>query len=232
MDHGILARLDQTNNYINYFLLTHNQPPIDYCWKDFADHYIEENKIALITDLEGIDIRCYSAFTVKSSYTTAIFINPDIPEGRKNFSICHELSHHLYDFNDAPSQSFFSVAENPSLYKLEEKRMEQLANASAGILMLPDISLIEHLEKKHSFPKMTDLLGMTPAALYIRLVQFLEYQCHVSENYARQLMNQFRYYGKLEGILRCLDGWGSTVKKQIWLNYENCAQTKKPSQRY
>lgn len=223
MQTQILTRLTETNQLINRFLLKEKIEPRDYLWKTYVLPYLKEQDIHLIEELPTSSMACFSAFTVKSRCSTAIFLNPNIPLGRKNFSICHELNHCLFDFNQiTPAQSFFRMEENPSLYKKEELAVEHLANAGAGVFMLPDITILAYLDQPISFPKMAEQLEMTQAALYIRLTQFMLYRTGISLDQARRVINLFRYYGKKEALQRYLSGWGSTVRAQIILDYENC----------
>lgn len=218
----IIERLEQTNEIVNSFLLFKNILPEDYYWKQFADDYMTRHNITLIQNIKGINLNCYSAFTVKSNHSTAIFVNNKIVAGRQHFSICHELIHHIFDLlNTKQSQQFFGIAENPSLYKEEELETERLANAGAGILMLPDIVLLTYLEKNISFHTIARESGMTEAALNTRLIQFLELQANLRAEYALKLANEFRYYGKKETLVRTIEGWNLPIKKQIITTYEN-----------
>lgn len=223
MQTQILTRLTETNQLINRFLLKEKIEPRDYLWRKYIFSYLKAQDIHLIESLPNSSMECFSAFTVKSRCSTAIFLNPNIPLGRKNFSICHEVNHCLFDFNQiTPAQSFFSMEENPSLYKKEELEVEHLANAGAGVFMLPDITILAYLDQAISFQKMAEQLEMTQAALYIRLTQFMVCRTGISPNQARRVVNLFRYYGKKETLHRHLSGWGSMVRTQIILDYENC----------
>ncbi len=51
--------------------------------------------------------------------------------------------------------------------------------------MLPDITVIVFLESEKSFPLFAEIMQMSPAALYVRLTNFLEHRFKISNENAR-----------------------------------------------
>ncbi|GKS55034.1 ImmA/IrrE family metallo-endopeptidase [Enterococcus mundtii] len=223
MDVEVSERIESNNLLINRFLLENDINPIEYNWEIYFEKFITDRKIEFINNPPKLSLDFYSGFTVKSNYTTAIFINPSMVKSRQRFSAAHESDHIIYDFDDnQATQKFFNVEENTTFYTEEELKIEALANAGAGVKMLPDITIVKFMETDISFYKMADVLGLSYPALYTRLVQFCQTTLNINGSSASSLVQRFqnnkndKYF-----INQRLSGWGSTKKKEIVYAFQN-----------
>lgn len=223
MDVEVSERIESNNLLINRFLLENDINPIEYNWEMYFEKFIIDRKVEFINNPPRLSLDFYSGFTVKSNYTTAIFINPNMVKARQRFSAAHETDHITYDFDDTqPTQKFFNIEENTAFYTKEELEVEALANAGAGVKMLPDITIVKFMETDISFYKMADVLGLSYPALYTRLVQFCQLTLNISGSLASSLIQRFqnnkndKYF-----INQRLSGWGCTKKKEIEYAYQN-----------
>lgn len=223
MDVGISDRIESNNLIINRYLLEKGIDPIEYNWEMYFDSFIRDREIEFINTPPRLSLDFYSGFTVKSNYTTAIFINPNMVKTRQRFSAAHETDHIIYDFDDSkPTQKFFNVEENTAFYTAEELEVEALANAGAGVKMLPDITIVKFMETDISFYKMADILGMSFPALYTRLVQFCQTTLNVNSSSAISLIQRFQNNKNDKHFInQRLSGWGCTKKDEIEYMYQN-----------
>ncbi len=211
MDVEVSERIESNNLLLNRFLLENDIDPIEYNWEMYFSKFIADNKIEFINNPPRLSLDFYSGFTVKSNYTTAIFINSKMVLARQRFSAAHETDHIIYDFE-----------ENTAFYTKEELAVERLANVGAGVKMLPDITIVKFMETDISFYKMADALGMSFPALYTRLMQFCQTTLNINGSSASNLIQRFqnnkddKYF-----INQRLSGWGSTKKKEIEYAYQN-----------
>lgn len=221
MELEIEDRLRESNALVNKVMIEQNVSPCDYNWNLFAKTIENSYGITWKSYPFGPISKNYHAGTIVFKGKKArIYYNSNMKLCRQNFTICHELSHFIFDTKFGKYPDVYS-SQILDAYTDEEKINEQIIDASAGVLMLPDITLVNYLEKTISFPKMADQLEMTQTALYVRLCQFLESKVNLTSDYIRRIVNDYRYYGKKDVIHKYLSGWGSTVKKQIILDYEN-----------
>ena len=215
-------RLCLTNIVANQFILKKDTNPLSYCFDDFFSDFVEKNNIKVFENIPKIESEFFLGVTVRSENSIAIFINPDVYEPRKRFSKSHECNHILFDMNyKLKTQKLFNVDNNPTFYTTEELEQENLANAGAGVLMLPDIVIVKYLETNYSFYKMADNLRISNAALYNRLIQFCMNHFGYDSEYASSLIKRLQNTGGRQHINMALSGYGSTVKKQILLDFEN-----------
>lgn len=221
MESAVLERIEANNEKLNRFMVENNIDPLSYKWSDYIEPFLESRNIRVIKNVPRSSLNFYSGFTVKSKYSTAIFVNPNMVKGRQNFSVVHETDHIDYDFVDSqPTQRFFSVEGNPAFYSEDEYQLEILANTGAGIKMLPDITLVRYMETNFSFPLMAEKLGMTKAALYTRLVQFCETTLGATPSHAISLVRQLQSTGSREWINRRMTTYGSMIKSDIIQKFE------------
>lgn len=223
MDDNIDDRLTKANYLINSFMTKHNIDPLSYNWEIFANDLSEKYKIKWIGyELGVISRNTHAGALGVNRKKNRIFYNSTMYKGRINFTICHELSHFIWDSDYGRNTSYFG-SSLLAPYTEEEMEIEQITDSSAGVLMLPDITIVRFLETNISFPKMGEMMQMSQAALYVRLVQFLEQHLHISNERARKLINQLRYDGKRDSIHRSLIGayTGVNAKREIIYSYEN-----------
>lgn len=211
---------NKVSNLVNSFILKQEIDYVDYKWYIYFDEIIEENEIdvfphAFTTTSQG----GVSGMLVKDSLGISLSYNPlDVPF-RQNFSKCHELSHFILHIDSHNENMIFK--DMSTSYDEVSSEVEIEANISASIILLPDILLIKLMKTSISFPKMSETLEITNAALYVRLVQFLEFHVNINNYSARCIVNEFRYEGRKESFNLHISGFGCTIEKQIILNYEN-----------
>lgn len=216
------TRLSLMNLAVNQFLLKNDIDPISYNYTDFFDHYVKTNNIFVDNNIPVIEDRFFLGLTVRSDYSTAIFLNPKVYKRRINFSSCHELTHCIFDMNyKMPSQEFFNVENRDSMYTPEEMEMEELADAGAGVIMLPDIKALNVLSSEKSFYLIADECQMSRSALYNRLIDFGVYSCEMSEMTAIRAVKELQDTGKRSLFRMFLTGVHSTRGKQIVYDFEN-----------
>ncbi len=104
----------------------------------------------------------------------AVFINRNHPQGRRNFSLAHELFHVLTWDTFRPE--YFAPAEEGK----SKKRSEQLADKFASALLIPEPALSERWSRfdgadlKGWIESTADELHISPPALFWRLVNLGE----------------------------------------------------------
>ena len=222
MDDTLATRLSLTNLTVNQFILKNEIDPVDYTFNDFVTHYTETNNITLDLGLPFINEEFFLGMTARGLYSTAIFINPNVFFKRRNFSICHEVIHCLFDMNyKIPSQSFYNVEDRVNFYTEEEIRMENLADAGAGIILLPDIKLVHYFKTNKSYHYISDDCQISRSALYNRLVEFGVYNCGMSEETAARATKILQNTGDRSLFRMYLTGVHSTKEKQIIYDFEN-----------
>lgn len=223
MDDAINNRMTLMNIMINQFILKNRIEPIDYTFDLFFDWYTNENGIIVIRKNLPMEEEFLLGITVRSAYSIAIFINETSIKVRSNFSGCHELNHCIFDINlSETSQQFFNVENNPDFYNEVDFKKEVLANAGAGVIMLPDITLLQYLHTMKSFSLIAEENKMSKAALWNRLVQFGIQRCGFPRNLAISAATRLQREGKREVYHKFLSTWGSTGEKQIIMDFENC----------
>lgn len=216
------TRLSLTNLTVNQFMLKYDVDPADYLYTDFFNYYTKKNNIFVDKNIPFIEDRFFLGLTARSDYSTAIFLNPKVYKRRINFSSCHELTHCLFDMNyKIPSQEFFNVENRESMYTDEELEMEDLADAGAGVMMLPDIKAMILLQSEKSFYLIADECEMSHSALYNRLLDFAVFSCGMSNMTAVRAVKELQNTGKRSLFRMYLTGVHSTRGKQIIYDFEN-----------
>ena len=216
------TRLSLMNLTINQFILKHDINPKNYKFTDFFDYYTKKNNIFVDRNIPHIEDRFFLGLTARSDYSTAIFLNPNVYKRRVNFSSCHELTHCLFDMNyNVPSQEFFNFENRETMYSMEEIKMEDLADAGAGVIMLPDIKMLDVLNSNKSYYRIADESKMSKSALYNRLLDFGIYSCGMSELTAVRAVRELQDTGKRSLFRMFLAGVHSTRGKQIINDFEN-----------
>lgn len=222
MNEAINIRYSLTNLLINQYILKNNLEPTEYTFDMFVNEYLENQQIKVDTNIPVTEEDFFLAVTVKKGKKIKIFINPKMSQNRLNFSICHEISHCQYDVSKTEiSQTFFNMDENPAYYSEDELLTEELANLSASIIMLPDISLLKTLYTAKSFYSIAEEYKMSRSALWRRLVNFGKLKCGMPEELAQTSATRLQTTGDREIYHKFMSTWGSTVEKQIILDFEN-----------
>nr|DAX04304.1 MAG TPA: IrrE N-terminal-like domain [Bacteriophage sp.] len=215
-------RLTLSNLLVNQFLLKKNIKPEEYVFSEFVSDFIKTNGIKVVTQIPAIDEDFFLGVTVRSKKSICIFLNPNVYKRRANFSSCHEIAHCLFDMNmKKKTQQFFNIDNNPSFYADDDWQLELLANSSAGIIMLPDIKLVNYMKSNKSFYLIADECQMSKSALYNRLLDFGVYGCGMSEATAIQAVRLLQDTGDRSLFRMFLNGVHSNREKQIIYDYEN-----------
>ena len=222
MNDAMNIRYALTNILINQYILKSNLDPIAYTFDLFVSDYLKQEKIMVDTNIPTIEEAFFLGVTVKKKNKIKIFINPRISKKRFNFSLCHEVSHCQYDVSQTEhSQTFFNMEENPTYYNESERFIEELANLSASIIMLPDITLLKQLHTKKSFYTIAEEAKMSRSALWRRLVNFGKIKCDMNESLAQESATRLQNTGSRDIYHKFMSTWGSNVEKQIILDFEN-----------
>ncbi|MCB5951841.1 ImmA/IrrE family metallo-endopeptidase [Enterococcus sp. BWT-B8] len=222
MDEAVNIRYILTNLLINQYILKHNLEPASYTFDMFVSDYLKRERIAVDTNIPAIEEEFFLGVTVKKKNKIKIFINPRISKNRFNFSMCHEVSHCHYDVSKTEiSQTFFNMDENPTYYNENELFIEELANLAAGIIMLPDITLLKKLHTKKSFHTIAEEAKMSRAALWKRMVNFGQIKCDMNEGLAHDSATRFQTMGNREVYHKFMSTWGSNIENQIIMDFEN-----------
>ncbi|MFU7518321.1 ImmA/IrrE family metallo-endopeptidase [Vagococcus salmoninarum] len=224
MNDDVAERLVSANQLVNKFIIRNEIVINDYYWELFANEISNLHKIKWLGfELGEVSKEFHAGALGVNKKKNRIFYNSTMNKGRINFTICHELSHFIWDSNYGKNVSYFGSSLLMP-YSDDEIEIEKITDSAAGVLMLPDILIVKFLESNMSFPKFSEKLGMSQAALYVRLVQFLEHRLGMRNKFARSNINNLRYHGKRDAINRALVGAYSTtnVKNEIIYAYENC----------
>ncbi|MBL1228001.1 ImmA/IrrE family metallo-endopeptidase [Enterococcus sp. BWB1-3] len=222
MDEAVNIRYILTNLLINQYILKHNLEPASYTFDMFVSDYLKRERIAVDTNIPAIEEEFFLGVTVKKKNKIKIFINPRISKNRFNFSICHEVSHCHYDVSKTEiSQTFFNMDENPTYYNENELFIEELANLAAGIIMLPDITLLKKLHTKKSFHTIAEEAKMSRAAFWKRMVNFGQIKCDMNEGLAHDSATRFQTTGNRDVYHKFMSTWGSNIENQIIMDFEN-----------
>lgn len=111
----------------------------------------------------------------KISDKCLIHIKKNMIPTRQNFTLCHELSHYIWDFKLGDRiggfQSFSSKTEPSETKPIEE----WMADASAGVFMIPDACLKYCIDNDYSFNQIMRKYKISKQALKMRLLQVSEY---------------------------------------------------------
>lgn len=222
---NIELRSALSNLAVNQYIQRHNIDPMDFNFRMYVDYYIDKSDIILSEKpLPRIEEDFFLGVTVKSEHSLVIYLNQLVKGNRSNFSLCHEITHCHYDINNKiRNQTLYNIHNQPSFYTEEELLVEELANIGAGVIMVPDITILGYLETNISFPKMADVLNMSRAALFLRLKQFLMTTLSIPENRAVSLVRRFQDEGNKHFINSALIGTYSNKnqKKEIIYSFEN-----------
>lgn len=223
MDDSLLTRLTLVNTLVNQFILKNNIDIMKYTFEDFFDWYLKTYSIDLVFDFLPMSEEFLLGVTVKSKFSTAMFINKTLTKNRSNFSKCHELMHIIFDLTETmETQQFFNVENNPSFYSPEDYKKELLANAGAGMLMMPDVTVLEYLKTMKSFPLIAEENKMSRAALWNRMIEFGIQRCGFDYNLSVRAIKRLQDTGNRDVYHKFLYTWGSTRGEQIILDFENC----------
>lgn len=216
-------RMSLTSLTVNQFIIKNNIDPMEYVFTDFSDKYFRDNNIYVDYNIPFIEGRFFLGLTVRSLYSTCVFINPLANNKRsRNFSICHELAHCLFDLNyRIGEQEFFNFQNRDNMYTPEELIFEKLADGSAGIIMLPDIKLVHYFKTNKSYPLICDECQISHSALYNRLIDFGVYSCGMSELMAIRATKALQDSGDRSLFRMYLTGVNSDKEKQIIYKFQN-----------
>lgn len=164
---------------MSYFAFEQRLSPEDYARELLHKHNISEFPVDLeyIIRGEGIKLRVedlgthnFDGCLIRKNGQKLIILNSAIPyEGRKNFSLCHELGHATIKGHDKEKYTCSGI--DIESYSLEEKKAESEANRFASELLMPVTQVDNFLKKRDiSFDTIQELskkfgASLTAAAL-------------------------------------------------------------------
>lgn len=172
---SVLVDRAKEAHYIVYeFMSKNNLSYEEYSFVDFTNYIIDRYNIvfekidfgnALGSQMNGITI------TKKNTKKWLIHVNKNMISTRQNFTICHEISHFIWDCCfGSETKVYTSYIETE--YS-DDEEVERLADSAAGIIMIPDICIIDSFNKKLSFNQIARKYKISHSALKYRLIQFV-----------------------------------------------------------
>ncbi|EMF0102568.1 ImmA/IrrE family metallo-endopeptidase [Enterococcus hirae] len=131
--------------------------------------------------------------TTKILNEVLITINRNLMCERRNFTEMHEVVHLYKDIPYANEGYTFSDMISENGYFSEDLPKEYRANVGASILMANDLALKHAVIKFNSFEEVAKYFFMSKAALFNRLTEYLIFNKNCHPDYARCLINKYRY---------------------------------------
>lgn len=196
-------RLEDAHRLVYKFMQVKDVSPSDYTYEKYVDYMVEKHGIAvkkvdfgdyLNTILDGVIIGTRNKWR--------IHINKSMLNTRQNFTLCHELSHYIWDCDYGKKiDKITSLSGNNKSEYESQSDTEFLANTSAGVMMIPDMSIRNSFEEKLTFGKMTSKFKISASALNYRLIQFLVYYTGCPVIHAQEIVCKFRYNSDPEDFL-------------------------------
>lgn len=215
-------RLVEANRLVNQHLLRNETEIMEYNWQQFVYPILESNNVKVVPfRFNGVASELQAGSLVIRNSKAKIFYNSTMIKSRINFTICHETGHFIFDTNYGETPEYLASSWLGE-YDDDEVFNEKLTDATAGVIMCPDIVILKYMETDLSFIRMAENLKMSKSALYVRLIQFIYTKIGCKESHAVELVNKFRYTNDRYFIYSRLASWGSTKKKDIIYDYENC----------
>jgi len=207
------------NQEIYNFIKSENVQFDAYNSNLFFDYITNKNDVEVFSQqFRETSKGSISGMLVRDDLGTTITYNSLHPKVRQNFTKGHELTHFLKHIDNLPAE--FSLKESDFSYDESSNLMEYEANIGASHILLPDIILLEMIQKPISFQTVSSKYGMSESALFFRLRDFLVYRCKLNPVRAINLVNQYRYTGEKEWIYRSTYHFGSPYKKIIINEFE------------
>ncbi len=136
--------------------------------------------------------------TTKILNEVLITINRNLMCERRNFTEMHEIVHLYKDIPCAREGHTFSDMISENGYFSEDLPKEYRANVGASVLMANDLALKYALYRFSSFEEVAKYFFMSKSALFNRLTEYLIFNKNCHPDYARSLINRYRYSNNKE----------------------------------
>lgn len=209
-----LGTAKKANHYI-YNRIMNSQVPLNEYNSKFLESWSKNDGLFFFPfEYTGIAKEKVAGHITYSPNGIAICYNESNPIKRQRFTIMHELSHYLFhlDVLKRENELVEYLSPNSLYYSETGSQLEFQANISASIFLIPDIVLIDKIAHD-SFKRICSDYQISAAALYVRLVQMIEFNFNVSEERSRQAVNNYRYSETANN--RWLHELSQTLRKQI-----------------
>lgn len=112
-------------------------------------------------------------------------------ENRKHFTIMHEGIHYFDDAKNGTNKESFSDLLDNKNYSDTELIREQHADYSASLLMCNDIAFESSMKQGLDHSQMEREFQMTPAAIWVRVLNFLMFNLSMTQTAAVYLANTY-----------------------------------------
>lgn len=167
-------RIEEAHELVYRFMKSNNINTENYSFDLFFNHIAEKHDI----DYDKIDFgptlgKYLCGVIAGLEKKWFIHVNNNLIITRQNFTLCHELSHFIWDCDFGSEKNTYQslLGEQPD----EFDNTEFLADNAAGVIMLPDICIKESLSKGLSSAEISRKFGISISALKTRLLQFFMY---------------------------------------------------------
>lgn len=168
------------NKYTYNFLKCTNSSFSNYNISEFLDYIINFKKIKISsvhftkTNISGL--------TISNSKGTSVHYEKENSKTRQNFTKCHELGHILLKHK---GNVFLESTDNKNQFEYE-------ADAFSASILMPDIILINliYYQNKH-FQDIYKILNISPEALKIRLIEWIDYYSDAPKTYIEKICLEF-----------------------------------------
>lgn len=162
----------------------------DYTYARITDHISREYDLKVKKINFGPVLGAMVSGTLlKGKRKWHVHINDTMLRERQNFTLCHELSHFIWDCDYGNNIVAFSSTMN-SEYN-EDDEIEFLADNAAGVIMLPDMCIKQSLVKGLSFNAIRRKYDISYTALKCRLIQFLDLNVNMPSYMSVPLVNDY-----------------------------------------
>lgn len=167
-----VQRLEEAHKMLYEYFIEEDISVAEYTYSMFTDHLLDKYNIKFeLHEFGNVLGQLTSGVIVGFKDKWLINVNSDIIYTRRNFTLCHELSHFIWDCSfGADSQIFNSALVGE--YS-DDEEVERLANNAAGVFMIPDICIKRSIDLNMTFSKMMEKYSISYAALRYRLIQFM-----------------------------------------------------------
>lgn len=196
-------RLKDAHHLVYKFMQEENISPAEYTYEKFVDFMVGKHGIAVKrVDFGEYLNTIFDGVIIGTKNKWRIHINETMIRTRQNFTLCHELSHYIWDcdYGNKLAKITSLSGNNRNEYN-SQSEIEYLANASAGVMMLPDMCIRNSFKEKLTFGKMATKFKISASALNFRLIQFLIYYTNCPVKYAQETVYKFRYGSNPEDFL-------------------------------
>lgn len=195
-------RLEGAHDLVYKFMHNENISPTEYTYEKFTKFIVEKYGIAVTKVNFGDYLNTiFDGVIIGTKSKWKIHINDTMIHTRQNFTLCHELSHYIWDCDYGEKIAKITSLSGSNNEYDSQSEIEFLANTSAGVMMIPDVCIRNSFEENLSFGKIASKFKISASALNYRLIQFLIYYTNCPINVAQEIVYKFRYGSNPEDFL-------------------------------